>query len=197
MPPITIAPQQPSPPFPILLPQACAAECAKVDGSTNYKFCRDGSPNTCTEHYTRGGPDLKKGECRCGSGTVKPADNDGSYGGIVLGIDCAGGSAPAPPPPAPATVQYSPTVFKNLAGDRIKTVYGANLGTCMEACAADVACKGFNVCSKQNGCAGGAENGQCDLKRWDGEPTYYEDQTATSGDGYMSQYVTARPPQPR
>jgi hypothetical protein len=31
----------------------------------------------CTEHYTRGGPDLKIGECRLAKGKVLPADNDG------------------------------------------------------------------------------------------------------------------------
>ena len=112
-----------------------------------------------------------------------------SYGAIVLGIDCApdgAGASPPPPPPVGATggVKYSPTAFKNLAGDLVANdCNNANLGTCMASCSANAACMGFNV---KNGC--------CDLKKWEGaEVPYWPDSTATTGDGYMSQYVTERP----
>lgn len=55
----------------------------------------------------------------------------------------------------------------------------------------NTACRGFNICHQKE-CAGGTPENRCDLKTFSGEPTYYPDQTATSGDGYMSQYVISR-----
>ena len=113
-----------------------------------------------------------------------------SYGAIVLGIDCApDGAGASPPIGATGGVKFSPTAFKNLAGDLVAyDCNNANLGTCMASCSANAACMGFNV---KGGC--------CDLKKWEGSAVpYWPDSTATEGDGYMSQYVTERPvAQPR
>lgn len=76
---------------------------------------------------------MKPGECRIGLGKFLPADNDGSYEGVVYGTGCKQVASPPPPPPA-GSVQYSPTVFKNLAGDNIASFYNANLGSCMDEC---------------------------------------------------------------
>ena len=161
-----------------------------VDAPANFKWCEPGKQ--CTEHYTRGGPDLKPGECRVGSGKLLPATNDGSYGGVVIGIDCKQSMSPSPPPP----VQFSPTVFKNLAGENILMFANSNLGACLELCRQNTQCRGINFCrgdGPKKECAGGTPENRCDLKTFsEGEPSYYPDTTATSGDGYMSQYVTSR-----
>ena len=90
----------------------------------------------------------------------------------------------------------------NAVGKNILMVMNSNLGSCMDLCKANQRCMDFFLRRGLPGlkeCGGGTPKGRCDLKTFQGEPSYFPDMTATSGDGYMSQYVTSRdmPKDPR
>lgn len=79
-----------------------------------------------------------------------------------------------------------PTSKKNASNQHSLTKHSVHIPETQ-----NTACRGFNICHQKE-CAGGTPENRCDLKTFSGEPSYYPDQTATSGDGYMSQYVISR-----
>ena len=77
----------------------------------------------------------------------------------------------------------------------------------MDECKKEVDCAGVNFCqgpvqaSAPQVCSGDVRTKTCDLKKFEGEAKYWDDQTAQEGDGWMSSakkqaVVSTSPPPP-
>lgn len=178
---------------------ACAKICSETGGCQHYKYCYLSGNGVCTNHWSKGGPDTPFKTCELYKNKFTPAVDDGTYGGFILGLDCSGSSGPTPeivpiPMPVVTPISMGPSVFKNLKGDLLKRHTDFDFGQCMDACKKDQGCAGINFCSglqpspnpKETVCSGDIRRGVCDLKKFEGEASFWDDSTAQAGDGWMS-----------